>query len=309
MWNRILVLGSSNVDFVLRVPRFAETGETITGANLETALGGKGANQAMAIRKLEGRVSFMTKLGNDQLGRTYRQYLVQNGMNPKYLLRDARTPTGVAFIEVGPRGENKIVVSPGSNGTFSVRDLKSNAAAWKGIRAFVTQFEIPLPAVRAGLIMARQQGAVTLLNPSPAFPLPVNILSMVDFIVPNEREAEVLSGVKIRSRGDLPRIAGCLLEKGVGNVVITLGDEGVFFKNREREIRIQAIPVKAVDTTAAGDAFMGALACGIVEGKSIREALGWANAAGALATTKMGAQPSLPRRRVLGKFFKNSGKA
>lgn len=303
MAGRILVLGSSNVDLILRIPRFHNPGETIIGGNLVTAYGGKGANQAIAARRLGGKVTFITKLGDDQFGQSYRQYFIQNGLDPKYLLQAPDLPTGVALIELSPQGENRIIVSPGANGSLSVKDLKTSSRVWKGIQVFITQLEIPLPTVRTGLKMAREHGALTLLNPSPLMPIPLGILSLVDFLVPNEWEAARMTGIKMRKKGNFPKMAERLLKKGVRNVVITLGPRGLFFKNRDEEIWMDAFPVKAIDTTAAGDAFLGALACGLAEGKPIREVLKLANAAGALATTKLGAQPSLPGKKELEKYL------
>ncbi len=300
----ILVLGSSNIDLILRISRFHGPGETITGENLITAFGGKGANQAVAANRLAAGVRFITKLGNDSFGRSYRRYLIQNGLEARYLLRDAALPTGVALIEVGPKGENRIIVSPGANGSLAVNSLRTLPHVWKGIRVFLVQMEIPLPTVMAGLKAAKKQGIVTLLNPSPAIPLPSSIFSLLDYLVPNEWEAEQLSGTRMRRKGDFPATAQSLLARGVKNIVITRGDKGLFFKNHDEEMWMDAFRVNPVDTTAAGDAFMGALACGLAEEKPIREALGMANAAGALATTKLGAQPSLPYRKDVDRFLK-----
>ncbi len=304
---KILVLGSSNIDLILRISRFHGPGETITGENLITAFGGKGADQAVAAGRLAGGARFITKLGNDSFGRSYRQYLIRDGLEPRYLLRNAALPTGVALIEVGPRGENRIIVSPGANGSLVVKDLKNLTGAWKGIGVFLAQIEIPLPTVMAGLKMAKKQGIVTLLNPSPATPLPSSVFPLVDYLVPNEWETEQLAGTRTRRRRDIPAAAQNLLGRGVKNIVITRGDKGLFFKNREEEIWMDAFRVNPVDTTAAGDAFLGALACGLAEEKPIGDALRMANAAGALATTKLGAQPSLPYRKDLDRFLKRKG--
>ena len=300
MKDRILVLGSSNIDLILRVPRFHNPGETITGENLVTAFGGKGANQAIAARKLGGEVVFLTKLGNDSFGKSYRKYLTQNGLPPRFLLRDRRRPSGVAVIELVPQGENRILISPGANASLSGKDLQRHPGVWTGVKVFVVQLETPLEAVAKGLLLARKNGALTILNPAPAAPLSSEILSLVDFLVPNEWEAHSLSGMR---KKDLPRIAKALLGKGVKNVVITLGAQGLYFNNRDEEIWMDAFRVKAVDTTAAGDAFVGALACGLAAGKPIRQTLKMANAAGALAATRLGAQPSLPGRRELERFL------
>ncbi len=231
MPKKILFLGSSNVDLVIQVPRFHEPGETIIGGDLVTAYGGKGANQAIAARRLGGDVALITKLGNDHFGRKYRGYLIRNGVPSRFLLRNSGLPTGVALIEVGPQGENRIIVSPGANASLSVPDVKKNRMAWKGLRVFATQLEIPLSTVKRGLHMARKTGAITLLNPSPVVPLPADVLSFVDFLVLNQGEAGLLAGMKVRSKGDLGKTAERLLRKKAGNVVITRGARGIFFKN------------------------------------------------------------------------------
>jgi ribokinase len=303
MKNHVLVLGSSNVDLILKVPRFHNPGETIMGENLVTVFGGKGANQAIASKRLGGKVILITKLGNDHYGQTYRWYLIKTGLDPKGLLKNKELPTGIALIELNPEGQNRIIVSPGANGSFSENDLKRLGPFWKGINFFVAQLEIPLPTVKMGLRMAKDHGALTFLNPSPPIRLSSNILSLVDFLVPNELEAQYLTGLKMRRKQDIQKMASRLLDMGAKNVVITLGPKGLFFKNRIEEIWMNAFKVKAVDTTAAGDAFMGAIACGFSENKPIQEVLRFANGAGALATTKLGAQPSLPLRKEVEVFL------
>ena len=303
MANKILVLGSSNIDLILRIPRFHQPGETIQGDDVVIVFGGKGANQAIAAKRLGGRVGFITKLGEDHYGATYRWYLAKNGLNGRCLLKDKELPTGMAFIELIPKGENRIIVSPGANGSLSEKDLEGLVNLWKGVNVFVVQLEIPLPTVTLGLQMARGQGALTLLNPSPPVPLPSHILSLVDFLILNAGEGQSLSKMKMKRERDLRKIAQKLLMMGAKNVVITLGANGLFFRSRDEEIRMKAFRVKAVDSTAAGDAFMGGFACGLAEGKTIQEVLEFASAAGSLATTKLGAQPSLPFRKELETFL------
>jgi ribokinase len=300
---KILVIGSSNIDLILRIPRFHHPGETIQGENLVTIFGGKGANQAIASKRLGGKVIFMTKLGNDSYGKSYHHYLVKNRLHQKYLLKNNKLSTGIALIELVPNGENRIIVSPGANGSLSVKDLKRISPPWKEIKVFVTQFEIPIETVKMGLKMAKKHGAITLLNPSPPIRLPSNILSLVDFIVPNEWEAQSLTGIKWKGGQEIRKMAKKLLDIGIKNVAITLGPKGLFFKNRNEEFWMDAFRVNVIDTTAAGDAFLGALASGLSENKPIREALKFANGAGALATTKLGAQPSLPLRKDLEVFL------
>ena len=303
MGKQILVLGSSNVDFILRVPHFHDPGETIMGDNVKTAFGGKGANQAIAAKRLGAKVDFITKLGEDHYGDTYRWYLTKTGLNGKYMLKDRRFPTGMAFIELIPSGENRIVVSPGANGFLSGRDLNGLSQPWKSVRFFLTQLEIPISTVRMGLKMARHRGAMTILNPSPPIRLPSDMLSLVDLLVPNEWEAQFLTGTKIKRERDIQEMANKLLKMGAKNVIITLGPKGLLFKNKDSEVKVKAFRVKAVDSTGAGDAFMGGLVCGLSEDKPINEVLRFASAAGGLATTKLGAQPSLPFRKELEAFL------
>ena len=301
--HRILVLGSSNVDLIVKVPRFHEPGETIIGENLVTVFGGKGANQAIASKRLGGKVTFITKLGEDHYGQAYREYLIKNSFDRKSILNDKQLPTGIALIELNPKGENRIIVSPGANGSLSENNLEKLRSLWKGINLFVTQLEIPLPTVRMGLRIAKDHGALTLLNPSPPIRLSSNMLSLIDFLVPNELEAEYLTGLRMKRKEDVQKMAKRLLDMGPRNVVITLGPKGLFFKNRTEEIWMDAFSVKVIDTTAAGDAFIGALACGLSDNRPIREVLRLANGAGALAATKLGAQPSLPLRKEVEVFL------
>ena len=303
MEKKILILGNCNVDFLFKIPRFHHPGETILAESQGTFFGGKGANQAMTSKRLGGNVCFITKVGNDLYGKSYRQHLIKNGLDRKPILEDRKLPTGMAVIELTPKGENRIVVSLGANGSLSVKDLKRLQSCWRGVEVFVTQLETPLPTVERGVELAKDEGAVTLLNPSPPARLPPHLLSLVDYIVPNEIEAQSLTGIKWKGDQDIRKMAEKLLKMGVKNVVITLGPKGLFFKNRSEEIWMKAFKVKVMDTTAAGDAFLGALATGLAENKPIREALRYANGAGALATTKLGAQPSLPFRKDLEVFL------
>ncbi len=303
MQKKILILGTSNVDFVFKIPRFHHPGETILAESLATFFGGKGANQAITAKRLGGDVQFITKVGNDHYGKSYRHHLIKSGLNQKLILEEKKLATGMAVIELTPKGENRIIAFLGANGSLSVNDLKRLERYWRGVGVFVTQLEIPFSTVEWGLKMAKDQGALTLLNPSPPIQLPSRILSSVDFIVLNELEAQSLTGIKWMGGQEIRKMAKKLLDKGVKNVVITLGPKGLFFRNRNEELWMKAFTVNVVDTTAAGDAFLGALATGLSENKPIQEALKFANGAGALATTKMGAQPSLPARKEVEAFL------
>ena len=304
MAKKILVLGNSNVDFVFKIPRFHHPGETILAETLGIFFGGKGANQAITAKRLGGDVRFITKVGSDHHGEAYRDHLIKNGLDRKLILQDKELATGTAVIELTTKGENRIIAFLGANASLSVNDLKRLERYWRGVGVFVTQLEIPLSTVERGLKMAKDQGAITLLNPSPPMRLPSKILSLVDFIVPNEVEAQLLTGIRCKREREIKKMANRLLDMGVKQVIITLGSKGLFFKNRNEELWMKAFRVNVVDTTAAGDAFLGALAKSLSESEPVREALKFANGAGALATMKLGAQPSLPSRRELEAFLK-----
>ncbi len=303
MGGKILVLGSCNVDLVFKVPRFHHPGETILAESQATFFGGKGANQAVASKRLGGNVCFIAKVGNDLYGKSYRQHLIKGGLDRRLILLDEELPTGMAVIELTPKGENRIVSFLGANGSLSLKDLKRLQSCWRGVDVFLAQLETPLATVERGLKLAKGQGSLTLLNPSPPAQLSPRLLSLLDFIVPNEREAQSLTGMRSKGDRDIRKMAGRLLGMGVRNVVITLGPRGLFFKNRNEEIWMDAFRMKVIDTTAAGDAFLGGLATTLAERKPLREALKFANGAGALTTTKLGAQPSLPFRKEVEAFL------
>src|SRR4030042_6436201 len=218
MEGRILILGSSNIDLILKVPRFHQPGETTAADDRAPACGGKGPKQAVAAKRLGGKVAFVTKLGNDHYGHSYHRYLVKNGLPSECLLKDKKLPTGIALIELTAKGENRIVVSPGSNSSLSVDDLRRCSLLFRKIKVFVTQLVISIETVRMGLKMAKRYDALTLLNPSPSRPLSTEILSLTDFLVPNELEAQSLTGLRMKKDQDIPMIAARLLKMGVKNV-------------------------------------------------------------------------------------------
>jgi ribokinase len=303
MKKKILVLGNSNVDLIFKIPRFHNPGETILAKAFTTAFGGKGANQAITAKRLGADVLFLTKVGNDHYGDIYRQNLIKNGLDQRLILRDKNLPSGMAVIELTLKGENRIIASLGANASLSENDLKKLNPFWKDIGVFVTQLEIPISTIKTGLTLAKEHGAITLLNPSPPVKLPSHIFALTDFLVPNEVEAQILTGIKWRKEKDIHPIANRLIEMGPKNVIITLGPKGLFFKNQSEEFWMRAYQVKVIDTTGAGDAFLGAFACALSKGRPLREALRFANGAGALATTKLGAQPSLPFKKDLDTFL------
>ncbi len=287
----VVVIGSSNIDLTATVDRLPGRGETVLGQHFVQSFGGKGANQAVAAARAGADVGFLSKLGVDANGALMEQYLAAQGLAHKVLLRDADTPTGVAMILVDGAGDNQIVVVPGSNRRLLPADIRRHAGLVAGARVLLVQMEIPLETVEASLLLAKRQGLVTILNPAPACPLPPEFLRMVDILTPNESEARFLTGAT-----DPTEAAHRLATGGAGTVVVTCGAEGAVLSRGKAVTHVPAFVVDPIDSTGAGDAFNGALACALAEGLPIEVAVDWASAAGALTTTACGAQPSMPAR-------------
>ncbi|MEV7728454.1 ribokinase [Streptomyces sp. NPDC087917] len=285
----IAVLGSTNMDLVAYVSKAPRLGETVTGREFRTLPGGKGANQAVAAARLGGEVVMIGAVGADAFGVRLRSALAADGVETA-ALRTVEGASGTAHITVDDEGANSIVVIPGANarvlGLEPGDDSRIGAAD-----SLLLQLELPLEAVLAGALAARAHGVRTVLTPAPAQPLPDELLAATDLLVPNEHEAAALTGLT-----DPRRAAGALLEL-VPEVVVTLGAAGVLYAARGREpLTVPALPVRAVDTTAAGDTFVGALAVALGEGLAMPEALGWASCAAALSVRRSGAQDSMPTR-------------
>lgn len=296
---RILVVGSSNTDMVVRVERIPRAGETVLGGSFLTAGGGKGANQAVAAAKAGGRVTFLGRVGRDVYGEAARASLRGLGIETKFMVCDAKEPSGVALILVARNGENSIAVAPGANGKLSAADVRKAKAAFVGARVLVAQLEVPVATVRAAVRLAQAQGVPVILNPAPARELPDALLREVAVLTPNETEAEILTGIKVRNPASARKAAEVLLARGVGAVVVTLGARGALLATSEGAKLVPGFAVKAVDTTAAGDTFNGALAVALAEGQTLEEAVRFANAAAAISVTRKGAQPSAPARREI----------
>ncbi len=298
----ITVVGSLNMDLVIRTPHLPAPGETLLGRDYSTAPGGKGANQAVAAARLGGDVVMVGRVGNDDFGRALRANLNAAGVDATYVLSD-QAPTGVALITIESAGQNTIVVAPGANGNVVREDVDRAKGAITSSQVLVAQLEIPLDTVTCALDLGRASHIITLLNPAPAQPLSDQVLSLCDIIVPNETEASALTGIPVADWESAERAARELGRRGVQIVVITLGARGALAWDGGKTTRLPAFPVTAVDATAAGDAFVGAFALARARGLDLPTSLRRANAAGALTTTKLGAQPSLPKEAELELFL------
>jgi ribokinase len=287
----ILVIGSLNADLVVRAPRFPAPGETISGEDLAIIPGGKGANQAVAASRQGPSVAMVGRVGNDSFGPTLTQNLQKNIVDTTHVLID-KAATGTATIVVDANGQNSIVLSPGANGKVTPADV--DAVPFQDADMLLLQLEIPLETVVHAARLARQNGLRVILNPAPARQLPDSLLADVDILVPNEGELQLLTGLPVTDAESTETAAKSLLTKGVGTVIVTLGEKGALLVTVEKVKHVPTFKVDVVDTTAAGDAFIGGLAAALLKSKSLEEAVRYGNASGALAATKFGAQPSLP---------------
>ena len=295
----IVVVGSSNTDMIIKLDRIPRPGETILGGQFITAAGGKGANQAVGAARAGGKVAFIARLGQDMFGQQALEGFVKDGINVEYVVRDKASPSGVALIFVAKDGENSIAVASGANGRLSPADVKRARKAIASAAVVVMQLETPLPTVIAAANIAAKAGARVILNPAPAQPLPDELLRLVSILTPNETEAELLTGIRVNDERSAGRAADRLLARGVQAVIITLGPRGAFVATEGLRKLIGGFKMPAVDTTAAGDIFNGALAVALAEGQDLEHAVRFANAAAAISVTRLGAQPSAPRRKEI----------
>lgn len=295
---KILVVGSINMDLVVRVSHVPAPGETVLGGDFETFPGGKGANQAVAAARMGGEVTMVGRVGNDDFGTTLIHGLVDNKVKTTRVTKDSTARTGIAMIAVADDGENMIVVASGANMQVSVEDINKARELMRESDVLLLQLELPVEVVSAAVDMAKAHGVTVVLNPAPAQSLSKALLANIDVITPNENELLILSGEQ-----DLETGIQTLREWGMKSLVVTLGAQGARVVTGETDQHLPAHEVTAMDTTAAGDAFNGALAVALAEGKPLLEAVKHGMAAGALATTRRGAQPSLPTREEMMAFL------
>ena len=298
----IVVVGSANTDMVVKTPRIPGPGETVIGDEFIMAAGGKGANQAVAAARLGGRVTFVACLGADVFGDQAIAGYAREGIDTSFIVRDPNAASGVALIFVDAGGENSIAVASGANARLTPAHVDRAQEAIAAADVLLVQLEVPVHTVRRAIEIAHQAGTRVILNPAPAKKIALGLLRQVSIATPNEHEIKVVVG-----EPDPDRAVQKMLAAGVETVLVTLGDEGVDWATLETRTRVPAFAVPAVDTTAAGDAFNGGLACALARRLPMGQALRYANAVGALAVTRMGAQPSLPTGARVDAFLTEVG--
>jgi ribokinase len=296
---KILVVGSLNMDLVVRVPHTPMPGETVLGGDFETFPGGKGANQAVAAARMGGDVTMVGRVGNDDFGDTLIECLVNNKVKTTYVIKDAEASTGIAMIAVASNGENSIVVASGANSDVSVDDVNNARDLMRESDILLMQLECPLEAVTEAVDLAKAYDLKVVLNPAPAQQLSETLLSNVAYLTPNQKELQMLTGEE-----DDDKAIKNLFDWGVKNLIITLGPNGTRVVTEDMDKHLPAVEITAVDTTGAGDAFNGALAVALAEGNPLLQAVQYGMAAGALSATKRGAQPSLPTRDEVEQLLK-----
>lgn len=295
----IAVIGSSNTDMVIKTERLPAPGETILGGNFFMNAGGKGANQAVAAARLGGNVAFVAKVGSDVFGSQAIELFKKENINTEYVFIDDKNASGIALINVDANGENCIAVAPGANGNLLVNDLLHATPVLNEAEIILMQLEIPIETIEYVAAFNRQHNKTVILNPAPACKLSDELLSNISIITPNEKEAEMLSGVTINNIHAAEQAAKVLSAKGIATVIITMGEKGALLYADDEFNLIETIKVKAVDTTAAGDVFNGALAVALSEKINLIEAVKFANRAAAISVTRLGAQASAPYRNEI----------
>ncbi len=293
---KVLVIGSSNTDMVVHAPKIPEPGETVLGGDILLAAGGKGANQAVAASRLGADVTLVARIGTDIFGDRAFSNIASSGVITKYVVRDSATPSGVALICVDPVGQNSIVVAPGANANLSVTDVEAARVAFEMCDIVVLQLEVPIETVSAAVEMAHRLGKRVVLNPAPAQALDWALLSKVHILTPNQSEAALLLGVPRICPDEAGQAAEQLRGIGPEAVVLTLGEQGAAVAHVDGTMIVPGRPTIAIDSTAAGDCFNGALVTALGEGMPLEDAVAFANCAASLSITRSGAQASMPSR-------------
>ena len=296
--SKIFVIGSANTDMVVKTERLPMPGETIIGGTFLMNAGGKGANQAVSAARLGGHVSFITKLGNDIFGKQSIEGFKKENIDTTYAFIDEDSPSGTALIMVDSEGENCIVVAPGANANLLPADIEKVKNLHEAA-IILMQLEIPIQTVAYVIKMAMANHQKLIINPAPAQKLDDELLNGLFLITPNETEARLLTGIKVEDEKSASAAAGVFLSKGVQHVIITMGGQGVYFQNNQLKLKINAPQVKAVDTTAAGDVFSGALTVALTEKMDWEPAIKFAVQAASISVTRMGAQSSAPYRKEI----------
>lgn len=299
---RIVVVGSSNTDLVVRAPTIPTPGETVLGSSFMTAAGGKGANQAVAAARLGAKVTFVGRTGSDDFGDAALAALERETIDVRLVERDAEAPSGVAFIVVNDAGENAIAVAPGANGRLDEGQVDRSAETIRRADVLLLQLEIPLSVVRYAAGIAREAGTLVILNPAPAAPLDSELLAAVDVLTPNQGEAGMLAGRPVGGLDEARAAARALRAAGPADVVVTLGANGALVEGATDQAHLGGFRVEPVDTTAAGDAFSAALAVRLGRGESVITAARYATRVAAITVTRAGAQPSLPTAEEVERF-------
>jgi ribokinase len=300
---RIVVVGSSNTDMIIKAPRIPKPGETVLGGQFSMAAGGKGAIQAVAAARAGGDVIFIARVGADFFGERAVKSFRLDRIDASRISRDQEMPSGIALVFVGEDGQNSIAVAAGANAKLSRKDIERSEDAIAAAGILLMQLEIPTDTVLAAAQIANANGVRVILNPAPAQKLPPELLKYVSILTPNEFEAELLTGISISDHRSAELAADSLLVQGVDTALITLGPHGSFLATRGIRELVPGFSVQAVDTTGAGDVFCGALAVALSENMPMIDAVTFANAAAAISITRLGAQPSIPRRREIEKFL------
>lgn len=307
--NKICVLGSLNIDVIINVKKMPQVGETIFGDNLKNAPGGKGANQAIAASRCGGKVTMIGKVGNDNSGKSLIENLVKDSINVSNIGIDATSPTGTALITVNDEGNNSIIVVSGANMAITKDEILNAAKIIEDSDIIISQFETPIQATIDAFKIAKGKNVITILNPAPAGKIPDELLSLTDIIAPNETEAYELTGIKIETLEDAEKAADIFVQKGVKYVIITLGEKGAALIAQNKAYIVQAYKVNAIDTTAAGDSFIGALASKLntksLEIDNLISAIKFGNMVSSIVVQKEGAQPSIPYLEETARIFKD----